>query len=196
MKKTAAVLILIMSLTSLPNLFAEDDKDLLYADPLKYQNLLIQNKKFSFFNYIPENNIGYLEIAAPNTDKNIHLENYSQIVRESMIQFSLGTSYPEFFTLKTQPQIALIPQNEKNYRKAAMQITTLNMTVWIFNKYIMEEDWADISMESIWRNLQSGFAWDVDTFRTNQLGHPYHGALHYSIARANGLSFISGTRRP
>lgn len=193
MKKTAAVLILIMSLMSLPHLFAEDDKDLLYADPLKYQNLLIQNKRFSFFNYIPENNIGYMEIAVPNTDKNIYLENYSQIVRESMIQFSLGTSYSEFFTLKTQPQIVLTPQKEKNYRKAALQVTTLNMTVWIFNKYIMEEGWADISMESIWHNLQSGFVWDVDTFRTNQFGHPYHGALHYSIARANGLSFLEST---
>lgn len=193
MKKTLTALILIMSLMSLPHLYALEDKDLLYTDFLKYQNFMIQNKGISFLTYNPENNVGSIGFGVLNTDKKANLENYSQIVRESLIQFSLSTSYAELFSLKAQPQIVLTPQSEKNYGKAALQITALNMTVWIFDKYIMGEDWADISMESIWRNLQSGFTWDSDTFRTNQFGHPYHGALHYSVARANGLSFLEST---
>jgi hypothetical protein len=193
MKKSAAIVILFVSIISFSNLFADETKGIHQLWPYNNKRFLTGYGVDSYFQYFPNNSLISQGIAAPTSDKNINLENYSQIVRESMIQFSLGTSYPEFFTLKTQPQIVLTPEKEKNYRKSALQITTINMTVWMFNKYIMAEDWADISMESIWRNLQSGFAWDVDTFRTNQLGHPYHGAIHYSVARANGLSFLEST---
>jgi len=132
-------------------------------------------------------------MRVPNGDKFFTIENYSQRIKESIAQFSLDIGNPEIFSLKTQPKIMLTPENKKNYSRAAIEITTLNMTVWTFNKYIMKESWANISLESIWNNLKSGFDWDVDTFVTNQFGHPYHGAIHYSVARANNLSFLEST---
>ncbi|MCK4760097.1 MAG: hypothetical protein KAT69_08595, partial [Candidatus Aminicenantes bacterium] len=151
MKKSAAIVILFASIISFSNLFADETKGIHQLWPYNNKRFLIGYGVDSYFQYFPNNSLISQGIAAPNSDKNINLENYSQIVRESMIQFSLGTSYPESFKLKTQPQIVLTPQKEKNYSKSALQITTINMTVWMFNKYIMAEDWANISMESIWR---------------------------------------------
>jgi hypothetical protein len=47
----------------------------------------------------------------------------------------------------------------------------------------------DVSLESIRRNLHSGWGVDNDPFKTNQLGHPYQGSMYHGFARSAGYGF-------
>src|SRR6059058_826157 len=46
-----------------------------------------------------------------------------------------------------------------------------------------------VTMESIRRNLRSGWTVDHDPFSVNQLGHPYSGSMYYGFARSAGYNF-------
>ncbi len=48
---------------------------------------------------------------------------------------------------------------------------------------------ANINFRSIRENLQAGFEWDDNAWRTNQFGHPYQGSNYFTAGRANGLTF-------
>jgi len=73
--------------------------------------------------------------------------------------------------------------------RAAAEVVGLNIGVWGFNHFIMNESFADISWASIKKNLETGFVWDNDQFSTNMFSHPYHGNLYFNSARCNGMSF-------
>jgi len=77
----------------------------------------------------------------------------------------------------------------KNPWLATTEVIGLNILVWANSKYIAKEDWADISLSTVKKNLQNGFTWDGDSFIMNQFFHPFHGANYYNSARANGLNF-------
>ncbi len=76
-----------------------------------------------------------------------------------------------------------------DYIKPFGTIAISNGLIWVGGKYILKESYADISLGSMATNLEYGFGWDEDTFRVNQLGHPYQGALYHTGARSAGLSF-------
>ncbi len=40
-----------------------------------------------------------------------------------------------------------------------------------------------------WSNIQGGWTWDGNNISTNNIEHPYGGAVYFNLARANGLSF-------
>ena len=65
----------------------------------------------------------------------------------------------------------------------------LNMLVWSFDRFVMNEDFARINGHTIKQNFKTGPVWDTDKFSTNLVAHPYHGSLYYNTARSNGLSF-------
>jgi hypothetical protein len=46
-----------------------------------------------------------------------------------------------------------------------------------------------VSLGSIRHNLHSSWGIDSDPFRTNQLGHPYQGAMYHGFARSAGFGF-------
>lgn len=73
--------------------------------------------------------------------------------------------------------------------KAALETVGINVGVWAFDRYIMNEDFAKISFQSIGDNITNGFVWDNDQFSTNLFAHPYHGSLYFNTARSNGLNF-------
>lgn len=50
-------------------------------------------------------------------------------------------------------------------------------------------DWAQISLDSMERNLTRAWSYDEDPFTINQLGHPYGGALAFTAPRSAGLGF-------
>ena len=50
-------------------------------------------------------------------------------------------------------------------------------------------NFAQISPRSWWANLEEGFTWDDNEFKTNQWVHPFNGAAYYNSGRANGLGF-------
>lgn len=58
---------------------------------------------------------------------------------------------------------------------------------------IGKETWAEVdfgTMKSNLRRVRDGdLIWDYDIYATNQIGHPYQGALYYTGARANGFNF-------
>lgn len=78
---------------------------------------------------------------------------------------------------------------KKHPWRAAIQTAGLNVGVWGFDRYVMNEEFAKISLSSIGHNLKNGFVWDNDKFSTNLFAHPYHGSLYFNAARSNGLSF-------
>lgn len=80
-------------------------------------------------------------------------------------------------------------QQQKHPWRAAIKTFGLNVGVWAFDRYAMNEDFAKISIHSIRRNIKKGFVWDNDQFSTNLFAHPYHGNLYFNAARSNGLNF-------
>ena len=82
------------------------------------------------------------------------------------------------------------PENSiKRPWKAALEVVGINMLVNGFDRFVMNEDFAKISLHSIKHNIKNGFVWDNDQFSTNLFAHPYHGGLYFNSARSNGLSF-------
>lgn len=73
--------------------------------------------------------------------------------------------------------------------RAATKVFGLNMGVWAFDRYVLNEDFARINGRTIRRNLQSLPVWDTDMFSTNLFAHPYHGSLYFNAARSSGMSF-------
>ncbi len=85
---------------------------------------------------------------------------------------------------------AVIARPEKNnYWLPAFEAFGLNIFVWSVDRFVRNVDWAHISAETMKNNLKHGFVWDADGFETNQLFHPYSGALSFTAARSSGLSF-------
>lgn len=72
---------------------------------------------------------------------------------------------------------------------AATQTFAINAGVWAFDRYILNADFAKISIHTIKDNIKTGFVWDNDKFSTNLFAHPYHGSLYFNTARSNGLNF-------
>jgi hypothetical protein len=72
---------------------------------------------------------------------------------------------------------------------AAAEAMGINLMVFSFDKFIMNEDFAQVNIHTIRHNLRTGFVWDNDPFATNLFAHPYHGNLYFNSARSNGLSF-------
>ena len=72
---------------------------------------------------------------------------------------------------------------------AALEVFGINAGVWAFDSYVMNEEFAKISIHTVKHNLETGFVWDNDQFSTNLFAHPYHGGLYFNAARSNGLTF-------
>ena len=43
------------------------------------------------------------------------------------------------------------------------------------------------------RNLNEGFEWDNNDFKTNMFMHPFHGSVYFNAARSNGYDFWEAT---
>ena len=72
---------------------------------------------------------------------------------------------------------------------AALEVFGINAFVWSFDSYVMDEEFAKISIHTVKHNIKNGFVWDNDQFSTNLFAHPYHGGLYFNAARSNGLTF-------
>lgn len=81
-----------------------------------------------------------------------------------------------------------LPQPKRPWR-AAIETVGLNVGVWAFDRYVMQEDFAKISLSTIKNNIRHGFVWDNDQFSTNLFAHPYHGNLYFNTARSSGMTF-------
>ena len=78
---------------------------------------------------------------------------------------------------------------EKRYWQAALEVTSINAGVQLFDRYILHSDFALTTLRTLKRNFTDGMVWDNDFFITNMFAHPYHGNLYFNAARTNGLTF-------
>ena len=72
---------------------------------------------------------------------------------------------------------------------AAGEVLGINFGASIFNEYVRNANFNQISPRSWKANLKEGFTYDDNEFRTNQLIHPFNGATYFNSARANGIGF-------
>ena len=72
---------------------------------------------------------------------------------------------------------------------ATAEMFAINFGASMFNEYVRDANFNQISPRSFWANLEEGFTYDDNEFKTNQLIHPFNGATYYNAARANGIGF-------
>ncbi len=77
----------------------------------------------------------------------------------------------------------------KRFWLAAAELGILEFLPWAQDRFVNDEDYAHISVESIRRNLDTRFKFDNDKFTTNQIGHAIAGGLYFNAGRTNGYSF-------
>ena len=81
-------------------------------------------------------------------------------------------------------------QADPDYRLPAIEIAGFELLLNRVNRYAgSERDDYRVTAGSIRRNLRSGWGTDQDPFETNQLGHPYQGAMYHGFARSAGLDY-------
>ena len=78
---------------------------------------------------------------------------------------------------------------KKRYWRAAAEATAINVGVQLFDRWALNSDFAQTTLNSLKRNFTDGMVWDNDFFITNLFAHPYHGNLYFNAARTNGLTF-------
>ena len=88
---------------------------------------------------------------------------------------------PSGFRPSTRPV-----QVQRATRGKALRI---NFGASMFNEYVRDANFNQISRRSFWHNLEEGFTWDDNEFKTNQLIHPFNGAAYFNSARGNGIGF-------
>ncbi len=73
--------------------------------------------------------------------------------------------------------------------QALAEVTAVNVGVQLFDRWVLNSDFAQTTLRSLKRNFTDGMVWDNDFFITNMFAHPYHGNLYFNAARTNGLTF-------
>ena len=101
---------------------------------------------------------------------------------------SLHLHSAEDMTGGDDDRFALTPK--KNWLRTAAMIFTVNAFVQRFDAWVLNEEFAQISIHSVKNNFKNAFVWDNDNFNTNLFAHPYHGNLYFNSARSNGLTYF------
>ena len=77
----------------------------------------------------------------------------------------------------------------KSFGWAAGETLAINNVASIATEYVRKVNFAQISPRSWKHNIEEGFTYDDNEFKTNQWVHPFNGAAYYNSGRANGLGF-------
>jgi hypothetical protein len=185
-----ALIILISFLSHLSALFAVDEKikQGIDSDGSPYSSYA---ESFSLFP--SPNNIGDSSSSVPVKSRIIKPNTVDLPplkTKDVTTMFRLDQKNPIQFDFKLIPRTSFYPKWEKTYSKAVLDISGINLAVWSFDNFILKKHWAQISINSIYNNLNKGFEWDNGAFISNQLAHPYHGAMYFSTAQLNGLDLL------
>jgi len=156
-----------------------------------------KKQKMSFFNKINSlvltDNANSRFAITPRRDDVLASEQLSERIEVAVANFNLGTRDSFALSLENPLEIPVTEKNKKNYLKASLEITTVNMIVWAWDRYLLDRGWANISLNTVFENLKDSYAWDDNSFQCNQFEHPYHGAMYHAIARSNGFSFLESS---
>jgi hypothetical protein len=82
---------------------------------------------------------------------------------------------------------------QRSYGWAIGEAAAINFVASITTEYIRKVNFAQISPRSWKDNIEHGFTWDDNEFKTNQWIHPFNGAAYFNSGRANGLGFWSSS---
>lgn len=107
---------------------------------------------------------------------------HSQIYGETFIQFPADS-------LCTADSVHIVHPPKKNWLKAGAISFGTNIGLWVYDRYVLQGDFARISWKTMKDNFRKGFIWDNDQIGTNLFLHPYHGNIYYNAGRANGLNY-------
>lgn len=77
----------------------------------------------------------------------------------------------------------------KSWGWATAEMLGINFGASMFNEYVRNANFNQISPRSWKANFEEGFTYDDNKFKTNQLVHPFNGATYFNSARANGIGF-------
>ena len=80
-------------------------------------------------------------------------------------------------------------QANKSYLIPAAEIVGFDFLLNQFNRHFSGTSDYDSNLSTIRRNLHSSWNVDRDSFKVNQLGHPYQGSMYHGFARSAGLSY-------
>lgn len=106
-----------------------------------------------------------------------------------LLLVATATVLPQNGALAVKPKMDSI--GKKNYFLPLLEGTVANGLVWAFDRWVLNADYANISVHTMKQNLQTGFVWDNDNISTNMFFHPYNGSLYYTLARANNLNYFA-----
>lgn len=73
---------------------------------------------------------------------------------------------------------------------AAAEVFGVDMISWSISKFVAKKPFANISLATMKRNIDTGFIWDIDEFPTNLVAHPYQGGLSFAASRAWGMTYL------
>jgi hypothetical protein len=79
--------------------------------------------------------------------------------------------------------------NQKSYLIPALEIVGFDVLLNQFNRHFSGISDYDSNLSTIMHNLHSSWNVDHDSFRINQLGHPYQGSMYHTFARSAGLNY-------
>lgn len=81
------------------------------------------------------------------------------------------------------------PPRPHRFWLAAGELALGVVGVWVYDRYIADEEFARISWHTVSENFKAGFGFDSDDFDTNQSYHPYQGSLFFEAGRSNGYTY-------
>jgi hypothetical protein len=86
----------------------------------------------------------------------------------------------------------------KHFWLAVGELAIVEFIPWAAAKWVRdwehpEDNWANVTPETWWSNINNGWEYDGDAFLTNYFAHPYHGSLYFNTGRANGYDFWEST---
>jgi hypothetical protein len=81
----------------------------------------------------------------------------------------------------------------RRFGLAAADLAAALVVPWALNRYVADEEWSHISMQSFGGNVHSAFCYDDDDLLMNQMGHPLHGSVYFNAGRTNGFTFWEST---
>ncbi len=109
-------------------------------------------------------------------------------IRQQRTPHSTLRARQEYAEQESSDSLMALPVRKRPWRAAA-EATGINVLVHCFDRFVLNEEFAQTTMHSIGDNFKNGMVWDNDLFTTNLFAHPYHGNLYFNSARSNGLNF-------
>lgn len=99
--------------------------------------------------------------------------------------------FTELFSQQTK--VYLVPAKDSVRQKSHINVfiatLAIDGTIWAIDRYVLNFDFARISLKTMQKNLQTGFRWDNDRFQTNMFDHTAHGGFNFNSANFNGLNY-------